>query len=75
MPTIGTSRERARAAWAWLIRKGYEARPLECPKCRCVKSGPMRGIALIDDPAVVREALPANGYAGSAFTGNNRRLD
>jgi len=33
---------RARAAWARLIRKVYEADPLECPKCQ----GPMRAIAL-----------------------------
>ena len=45
---------RAKAAWARLIRKVYEADPLECPKCRSVKSGPMRVIALIEDPAVLR---------------------
>ncbi len=44
---------RARAAWARLIRKVYEADPLECPKCH----GPMRIIALIDDPPVVRRIL------------------
>ena len=33
---------RAKAAWARLIRKVYEADPLECPKCK----GPMRAIAL-----------------------------
>ena len=44
---------RARAAWARLIRKVYEADPLQCPKCR----GPMRVIALIDDPQVVRRIL------------------
>lgn len=44
---------RARAAWARLIRKVYEADPLECPKCK----GPMRVIALIDDPGVVRRIL------------------
>ncbi len=36
-----------------MIRKVYEANPLECPKCQ----GPMRVIALIDDPAVVRRIL------------------
>jgi len=36
----------AKSAWARLIRKVYEADPLECPKCK----GPMRIIALIDDP-------------------------
>ncbi len=36
-----------------LIRKVYEADPLECPKCH----GPMRVIALIDDPPVVRRIL------------------
>ena len=44
---------RAKAAWARLIRKVYEADPLECPKCK----GPMRIIALIEDPAVVRRIL------------------
>ncbi len=44
---------RARSAWARLIRKVYEADPLECPKCH----GPMRIIALINDPPVVRRIL------------------
>ena len=44
---------RAKAAWARLIRKVYEADPLVCPKCK----GPMRVIALIDDPTVVRRIL------------------
>ena len=43
----------AKAAWARLIRKVYEADPLECPRCK----GPMRVIALIDDPGVVRRIL------------------
>ncbi len=44
---------RAKAAWARLIRKVYEADPLKCPKCKA----PMRVIALIDDPHVVRRIL------------------
>jgi len=59
-PTIEPAKEpvsafaaRARSAWARLIRKVYEADPLECPKCK----GPMRIIALIDDPLVVRRIL------------------
>ncbi len=44
---------RARSAWARLIRKVYEADPRECPKCH----GPMRIIALINDPPVVRRIL------------------
>ena len=44
---------RAKSAWARLIRKVYEADPLECPKCH----GPMRIIAPINDPAVVRRIL------------------
>ena len=44
---------RARAAWARLIRKVYEADPLECPKCQ----GPMRVMALIEDPQVIRRIL------------------
>jgi len=43
----------ARAAWTRLIRKVYEADPLQCPKCK----GPMRVIALIDDPPVVQRIL------------------
>ena len=31
---------RAKATWARLMRKVYAADPLECPKCRSVKSGP-----------------------------------
>jgi hypothetical protein len=44
---------RARATWARLIRKVYEADPLECPKCK----GPMRVIALIEDPGIIRRIL------------------
>ena len=44
---------RAKATWARLIRKVYEADPLECPKCK----GPMRVIALIEDPGVIRRIL------------------
>ena len=44
---------RAKAAWARLIRKVYEADPLECPQCK----GPMRVIALIEDPGVIRRIL------------------
>ncbi len=44
---------RARAAWARLIRKVYEADPLECPNC----NGPMRVIALIEDPGIIRRIL------------------
>ncbi len=36
-----------------MIRKGYEADPLECPKCK----GPLRVVALIEDLAVVRAIL------------------
>ncbi len=39
--------------WARLIRKVYEGDRLICPKCKV----PMRVIALIDDPAVVRRIL------------------
>ncbi len=47
----------AKATWARLIRKVYEADPLVCPKCRSNNCGPMRVIALIDDPGVVRRIL------------------
>ena len=43
----------AKSAWARLVRKLYESDPLECPKCK----GPMRVIALINDPPVVRRIL------------------
>jgi hypothetical protein len=44
---------RAKAAWARLIRKVYEADPLECPNCK----DPMRIFALIDDPGVIWRIL------------------
>jgi hypothetical protein len=44
---------RAKVAWARLIRKVYAADPLACPRCK----GPMRVIALTDDPGVVRRIL------------------
>ena len=44
---------RAKAAWARLIRKVYEADPLECPRCK----GPMRVIALIEYPGVIQRIL------------------
>ncbi|MEX2080422.1 MAG: hypothetical protein WEC33_02310, partial [Dehalococcoidia bacterium] len=44
---------RAKATWAQLIRKVYEADPLECPRCK----GPMRVIALIENPGVIRRIL------------------
>ncbi len=44
---------RARSTWARLIYKVYEIDPLECPRCK----GPMKVIALIDDPSVVRRIL------------------
>ena len=44
---------RAKATWARLIRKVYEADPLECPQCK----GPMRVMALIEDPQVIRRIL------------------
>ena len=47
----------ARSAWARLIRKVYEADPLECPKCH----GPMRILALVWP---VRSRRPAQTAAG-----------
>ena len=44
---------RAKAAGARLIHKFSEADPLECSKCK----GPMRVIALIEDPGVIRRIL------------------
>jgi hypothetical protein len=51
----------AKATWARLIRKVYEADPLVCPRCK----GPMRVIALIDDPTVVRRILEHLGRSGA----------
>ena len=56
MPGVESATEfaaRAKATWARLIRKVYEADPLECPKCK----GPMRVIALIEDAGVIRRIL------------------
>lgn len=50
--------QRAKAAWPRLIRTVYEADPLECPKCKA----PMRVIALIDDPKVIRRILEHLGH-------------
>ncbi len=44
---------RARSTWARLIHKVYEVDPLICPVCK----GPMRVIALIEDPDVIRRIL------------------
>ncbi len=55
---------RAKAASARLIRKVYEVDPLECPKCK----GPMRVIALIDDPSVVRRILEHLGRSAPEAT-------
>jgi len=43
----------ARMSWARLIAKIYEIAPLACPRC----AGPMRAIALIEEPMVVRRIL------------------
>jgi hypothetical protein len=48
----------ARATWARLIRKVYEADPLECSKCK----RPVRAIALIEDPGVIRRILEHLGW-------------
>ena len=53
---------RARAAWARLIRKVYEADPLECPQC----NGPMRIVALMEDPGVIRRILEHLRSVGAA---------
>ena len=53
MTRLGAIRLRAKAAWARLIRKVYEAVPLECPRCK----GPMRVMVLIEDAGVIRRIL------------------
>jgi hypothetical protein len=61
---------RARAAWARLIRKVYEADPLECPKC----NGRIRVIALIEDPGVIRRILEHLGLWAPIATGRSPPL-
>lgn len=56
---------REKVTWARLIRKVYESEPLECPKCK----GPMRVIAPIDDPPVVRRILEHLGCWASEQSG------
>lgn len=60
---------RAKAAWARLIRKVYEADPFECPRCK----GAMRVIALIDDPGVIRRICRVRG-ARAGQSGASRGL-
>ena len=43
----------AKRAWARLIKHVYEVDPLICPRC----AGPMRIIALIEQPAVIEKIL------------------
>jgi hypothetical protein len=50
---LGEYASRTKAAWARLIRRVYESDPLVCPKCQ----GPMKPIALIEDPVVVHAIL------------------
>jgi hypothetical protein len=46
-------RRTARAAWARLIRKVYEADPMLCPRC----GGEMRLMTLIEDPPIIEKIL------------------
>ena len=62
---------RAKAAWARLIRKVYEADPLECPRCQ----GPMRVIALIENPGVIRRILEHLGLWAPIATERSPPLD
>jgi hypothetical protein len=50
---------KVRRSWARLIRKVYEVDPLLCPRC----GGTMRVIAVIEQPAVVRQILDHLGIA------------
>ena len=58
---------RARSAWARLIYKVYEVDPLACPLCK----GPMRVIALIEDPGVIRKILGHLGLWAPPATKND----
>ena len=44
----------AKRTWARLIKQVYEVDPLVCPRC----AGPMRIIALIEQPAVIDLPVP-----------------
>src|SRR2546422_7786051 len=66
--TVSEFAQHARAAWTRLIRKVYEADPLQCPKCK----GPMRVIALIDDPGVIRHILEHLGLWAPEAAGRVR---
>ena len=48
---------RAKAAWARLIRKVYEADPLACPKCKA----PMRFITLVEELEIIRRIRAVSG--------------
>ncbi len=50
---IASRTARGKAAWARLIRKVYEAGALDSPKCK----GPLRVIAVIEYPEVIRRIL------------------
>jgi len=50
LPSVGYGKN---AAWARLIQKVYEVDPLACPQC----GAPMRVIAFINDPEVIRKIL------------------
>ncbi len=52
-PELSVSARHSRAAWACLIKKLYEADPLNCPRCH----KPMKVIAVITDPAQVLKIL------------------
>jgi hypothetical protein len=53
---LSANSSRARAAWARLIRKVYEADPLERLSC----NGRIRVIALIQDPGIVHRKRNAS---------------
>jgi len=46
-------RKACRCTWAQLIKKIYLVSPLICPKCR----DPMKVIAFLEDPPVIRKIL------------------
>jgi hypothetical protein len=61
---------RAKATWARLIPKVYEADPLECHKC----NGRMRVIALIEDPGIIRRILDHLGLWAPITTERSQPL-
>jgi len=51
------SNSAATRAWARVIKQVYEVDPLMCPRC----TGPMRSIALLNNPKSLERSSPTSG--------------